>query len=674
METSFLNVNNKYLPAAYPASGNQQEQKIPIFAQGNYNMGLRFKNQRFIFYFLATAVLFIHACANPVSPTGGPKDTTPPEIIRSIPLNQSVNFTGDRVIMTFSEFVTLKDMNTQLVVSPPLSEPPVFSMRGKSMTMKFEEPLRENSTYNFFFGDAIVDLTEANPLTNYSFSFSTGPVLDSLSIKGKLLNAFNLQPVKSAFVMLYDSIYDSVPYKQRPYYLARTSETGDFVLNNLRDSKYLMFALTDINGNYMYDMPTEEIAFLDSLVRPVFHGVKLKPAIDSTSVFADSLAVEPDSLNIYPDSLNIFPDSLNIFPDSLHIHSDSLHIHDENEDHLHDTISDDHEHHDHSHIHDAEVLTQGVVIPSYTLLHFRETDTIQRLLKGTVVRKNVISLAFRFPVTSFTIKPIEPEYSENWAITEYNTNRDTITIWIPEPATDSLLLEVADNGIVMDTLDVALTPALKTAARGKAAEIKPEKLTFRPSLKASKIRPDRELRLTFSDPVASFNPEKIRLFVDTILLTPEIGFQDSLQLHFSIKHKWREGDKYLLEIPDSTFTSIFGHFNDSAGYKFTAITEAESGLLKINTELSVPGNYIIQLLDDKEVLLEERMINENSILSFNYLSARKYKLKAIFDLNGNGKWDTGNFLKKRQPEPVSYFQKEIEMRINWSIEEDWIVE
>lgn len=616
-------------------------------------MGLRFRNQRFIFFLLATALLFIYACANPVAPTGGPKDNTPPEVLRSTPSNQSVNFAGDRVVMTFSEFVSLKDMNTQLVVSPPLSNPPEFSLRGKNLTMKFEEPLRENSTYNFFFGDAIVDLTEANPLTNYSFSFSTGPVLDSLSIKGKLLNAFNLQPVKGAFVMLYDSIYDSVPYKQRPYYLARTSETGDFVLNNLRDSKYLMFALTDINGNYMYDMPTEEIAFHDSLISPVFHGVKLKPAIDSTSVFADSLAIEPDSLNIYPDS---------------------LHIRDVNEDHIHDSISDEHEHHDHSHIHDTKVLTQGVVIPSYTMLHFRETDTTQRLLKGSVIRKNVLNLVFRFPVRTLTFKPIEPEYSGDWAITEYNTNRDTITIWIPEPATDSLLLEVADNGIVMDTLDVALTPALKTAARGKAAEIKPEKLSFRPSLKASKIRPDRELRLTFSDPVASFNPEKIRLYVDTILLTPEIGFLDSLQLHFSIKHKWKEGDKYLLEIPDSTFTSIFGHVNDSAGYKFTAITEAESGLLKINIELPVPGNYIIQLLDDKEVLLEERMISENTDLSFNYLSARKYLLKAIFDINGNGKWDTGNYLSKKQPEPVYYFQKEVEMRINWSIEEDWVVE
>jgi hypothetical protein len=639
-------VNNKYLPAAYPASGNQQEQKIPIFAQGNCNMGLRFKNQRFIFYFLATAVLFIHACANPVSPTGGPKDTTPPEVIRSTPSNQSVNFAGDRVVMTFSEFVSLKDMNTQLVVSPPLSEPPVFSMRGKSMTMKFEEPLRENSTYNFFFGDAIVDLTEANPLAGYSFSFSTGPVLDSLSIKGILLNAFNLQPVKSAFVMLYDSIYDSVPYKQRPYYLARTSATGDFVLNNLRDSEYLMFALTDINGNYMYDMPTEEIAFLDSLIRPVFHGVKQKPVIDTTSVFTDSLSFE----------------------------TDTLHIYDGNEDHLHNTISDDQEHHDHNHIDEAITFTQGTLIPSYTLLHFRETDTIQRLLKGTVVRKNVLSLAFRFPVTSLTIKPIEPEYSGDWAITEYNKNRDTITIWIPEPSKDSLLLEVADNGIVMDTLDVAITPALKTPAKGRTQEIKPEILTFKPNLKASRIRPDRELRLTFSDPVASFNAEKIRLFVDTILLTPEIGFLDSLQLRFSIKHKWREGDKYLLEIPDSTFTSIFGHVNDSAGYKFTSITEAESGLLQINTELPVPGNYVIQLLDDKEVLLDERLINENSVLSFNYLSARKYKLKAIFDINGNGKWDTGNFLKKKQPEPVYYFQKEIEMRINWTIEEDWIVE
>ena len=175
---------------------------------------------------LFACLLILFACANPVPPSGGPKDTTPPSVIRAVPANQSVNFKAEKVIITFDEFVTLKDITTQLVVSPPMGEHPEFTTRGKNLIMKFKEPLKSNTTYNFFFANSIVDLTESNPLAGYQFTFSTGPVLDSLTIGGTLINAFNNQPVKDAFVMLYDTIYDSVPYKTRPYYLARTGSAG----------------------------------------------------------------------------------------------------------------------------------------------------------------------------------------------------------------------------------------------------------------------------------------------------------------------------------------------------------------------------------------------------------------------------------------------------------------
>jgi uncharacterized protein (DUF2141 family) len=125
-------------------------------------------------------------------------------------------------------------------------------------------------------------------------------------------------------------------------------------------------------------------------------------------------------------------------------------------------------------------------------------------------------------------------------------------------------------------------------------------------------------------------------------------------------------------VNDSALISVFGQANDSTAYKFKAMSEAETGFIKIN--ITVPDqkkSYIIQLLGDKESILEQHSITGNASLEFTYLPPRKYRFKAIHDLNNNGKWDTGNYLRKIQPEPVSYFSKEIELRANWTMEEDW---
>lgn len=594
------------------------------------------------------ALILLSSCAVQDSPSGGPKDTAPPEVIKSTPPNNSVNFADDRITLTFNEFVTLKEINNQLMISPPVKETPEFIMRGKNMTMKFMEPLRENATYNFFFGDAIVDITEANPLTSYNFSLSTGPVLDSLSIKGKLLDAFNQQPVAGAFVMLYDSIYDSVPYLQRPYYLAKTNKNGEFVLNNLRDSKYQMFALTDINSNYLYDLPTENIAFADSLITPLYFGGQSKQDTISADTLTDSAYMESDSVRA--QLYFITNDSLKIdFSDSLSVNKTP------------DTLSG------------IGMKLKRPVFPSYTLYQFRESDTTQQLLKGTVLRNNVISMVFRQPVKTFAFTPIKPIYTDNWAITAYNRNLDSLTIWIRKPLSDSLIVEVADNGTILDTLYLALVPQV-AKVRGKAQIAKPTSLGIQSNLKGSKIRPDRDLVIIFDDPVARFNPEKLVLFADTIPISPKIFFTDSLQLRLRIKYPWKEGIKYRFEIPDSTFTSVFGHENDSTTYKFNGLTEEETGSIKMFIKPREEGQYIVQLLDEKESIIQEDVITKEGILEYNYLSARKYMFKVIRDLNKNGKWDTGNYLQKRQPEPVFYFSKLIELRTNWTIEEEWVVE
>ena len=608
---------------------------------------MRFKEfyRRYILHIWASALLLLSACAVQVPPSGGPQDIAPPEIVQSTPPNQSVNFAGDRVILTFNEFVTLKEINNQLVISPPLNETPEFNMRGKNMIMKFNEPLLENATYNFFFGDAIVDITEATPLSAYNFSLATGPILDSLSIKGELIDAFNLQPVENAYVMLYDTIYDSVPYLQRPYYLAKTDKNGVFILNNLRDSEYLMFALSDINSNYLYDLPTEDIAFADSLIKPTFHGNIMQMAAQSAQPLPDSLS-SLDSLNA---QLYL------VTSDSLKIDiSDNLTVNQPN---------------------DSLPVTDSVIalpaLPAYTLYQFRERDTIQQLLKGSVVRNNVISLIFRQPIKDFSFKPIEPVYeNDDWSITSFNRTLDTLTVLWHSPINDSLMVEVADNGVVLDTLYLALVAQAKPV-RGKPKTVKPTSLGMHSNIKGAKIRPDYDVVITFDDPVANFKSENILLFADSVQVLPTIAFRDSLQLKIHLSHPWKQTIKYKLEIPDSTFISVFGQGNDSTTYKFTTLTEEETGYIRLVVSPKTENQYIIQLLDEKEVLVHEDFITGETVLEYNFLSARKYIFKAIQDLNKNGKWDTGNYLQRKQPEKVFYFPKDLELRANWTIEEEW---
>ncbi len=270
-----------------------------------------------VYLSLLAALFFLSRCAQPVSPGGGPKDEQPPQIIRYEPDIYSTRFTGDRFKIDFDEFIQLDKLNQQLLISPPMDELPDFKAKGKSLLVKFNEELKENTTYTLFFGDAIVDITEKNPLKENSYVFSTGDKVDSMSMKGTVLQAIDLQAAEDVFVMLYknnnDTLpIDSLPLTVKPFYLSKTDKNGKFSFSGLADEEYLIFALRDLNSNHIFDQPTEEIAFLDTLVRPFFTGLPQRKNADST--VSDSMLI--DSLStLVADSLMQLTDTVN--PDTL---------------------------------------------------------------------------------------------------------------------------------------------------------------------------------------------------------------------------------------------------------------------------------------------------------------------------------------------------------------------
>ena len=221
---------------------------------------------------LFLGLILFTRCANMVTPTGGPKDITPPRVTEAKPANQSIRFDGKKIELTFDEFITLENASQNVLFSPPLKGKPDIKLSNKTVVIKLKETLAANTTYTINFGNAIKDLHEGNLFKDYTYSFSTGDVLDTLSIAGKVLDAETKKPVEDLFVGLYTHDGDSLfaqPTQRPPDHLTKTDKEGRFSLHGLPEGTFLVFALKDMNSNLYYDMPNEMVAFLDTLVTTV---------------------------------------------------------------------------------------------------------------------------------------------------------------------------------------------------------------------------------------------------------------------------------------------------------------------------------------------------------------------------------------------------------------------
>ena len=287
-------------------------------------------------------------CANIVSPTGGPKDIVPPVVLLATPENQSSNFNEKEIHLTFDEYVTLNNPNNNILISPPLEKNPDYKLNGKSLIIKFKETLKNETTYSINFGESIKDLHEGNIFKDYSYVFSTGENIDSLTLEGKLLQAIDHKPSADYFVMLYcdenDTIsLDSLPYLVKPYYITKSDKEGNFKFSGLKDSNYLIFALKDENSNLRFDLPNESIAFLDILVKPIhnsqciIHNDSVKQEVEETEPLVLYSFLEEDTVqkllkkeivedgllrfafnrpaqNVKIEILESLPDTFNIYP------------------------------------------------------------------------------------------------------------------------------------------------------------------------------------------------------------------------------------------------------------------------------------------------------------------------------------------------------------------------
>lgn len=524
-----------------------------------------FKSYYKLFLFFGILTMLVN-CANRGMPSGGEKDTEPPKIRYSTPDNFTTNFKSNEIKIYFDEYVKIKNAQKQLIISPPMVPAPDIMPLGsasKYITIKINDSLQPNTTYAFNFGQSIVDNNEENPYSYYKYVFSTGTYIDSLSVKGAIVDAEKREPETFVSVMLYevDSTYtDSIVYKTRPKYVTNTLDSvSTFSIDNIKAGKYRLVALKDENGNYTYQQKSDKIGFYDKEITvptDSFYEIKLfKEIADFKMERPTQIAKQKIQFGYYGNNKDLTIEMLGDKPDGFE---------------------------------------QRIVKDA-------QKDTLYYFYKPNV----------ELDTTFFVIK----------------------------------------NKTYVDTL------------KHRFRDLKVDSLSIKSSATGS-IDFDADFSIEANIPFDKLDLNKISIIdKDSLNIDFKTEF-DTLRNIYRFKFDKTEDNTYKIQLLPEAVTDFFGKVNDTLNYtvktrKFSELSDVRVNLIDAEYPL------IVQLTDKNGKVKYEQFADEPRMFDFRHINPGTYYLRVIYDTNGNRKWDTGNYLKKIQPERISYSPDIVDARTGW---------
>lgn len=586
------------------------------------------KSLYYIFIIIAAAVMY--SCANIGNPSGGPIDKTPPIFMRSNPTPNAVNVKDRKIEILFDEIVTLKDPSTKIIVSPAQTEMPRMSALGRKVTVELVDSLLPNTTYTIDFSNSIQDNNEGNAIDNFAFAFSTGSVIDSMRVSGYVLDSRTLEPMQSVVVGLQSNLADSAFHKEKLQRVALTNDRGQFTIRNVSPGSYHIFALKDLDRDYKFGNPTEDIAFLDSIIVP---SIGSREAADT----------------VYNDLNEI------------------------------DTIMR---------------ATRPAYFPNDILLSmFNEDRKSQYLANNLRVDSTRISLTFAAASDTLPSLNIvgRNDVPDQWYTLERSQTNDTLTYWIRPPhlvSADTLM--VATTYLRTDTASNLSwgTDTLKfTFQRQKAKKKKKnEETDSLEQIRFMELHPLANgtqevyapLLLQTGTPIERYSREAFhlqrKLQNDTIFYPAEIksiALRDSTlnRRDLVLKVDWEPGAAYTLAVDSLAMTDIYGLQTKPLKVDFNVRKMEEYGNIVFNIT-AVRDSAIVELLDGTEKIVLRAPVKNHRAELLNLLPG-KYYARLFIDRNGNGKYDTGNYDMHLQPEETVYYPGAINLKKNWDVEQTW---
>ena len=581
------------------------------------------------------------SCANPGSgPDGGPYDETPPRVVAMSPgLGETDVNKLKKVTLVFSENIKIENAAEKVIVSPPQEEMPEIKTFGKRITVELLDSLRPNTTYTIDFSDAITDATEGNPLGNFTYYFTTGEEIDTLEVSGTVISADMLVPQKGLLVGLYSEKEDSVFMKKPLLRVARTNDQGKFSIKGIAPGTYRIYALKDVDGDFRWSRG-EMLAFSDDIITPrCFEDVK------RDTVWRDSVTVDSVRISTFTHYL----------PDDI------------------------------------------------VLLAFQDEAKPKALLK--LIRDIPERFTAYFTAPQTELPRLEfPDYRQGVALMEERSTRnDTIAYWIKDKdiaANDSITLIYSyiatDDSLGIDfwkSDTLLLVPRLTNARLAKQdadEEAKWQKQLARRHKKgdySQEVRPATplDLKITLPTPLPPdrnpvFESKEPVMGIDTTLIHLKLKidtiFEDAPFLveqtgirTLMLRGEWRPGQQYELSIDSACVRGLSGKVNAPQKRSFIITKTEDVGSLFVNLPATDTTAVVQLLVNDTKIERQVRAVGGHA--DFYYLRPGNYYLRVFYDTNGNGEWDTGNFMEHRQPETVYYCPDKIVVRANWDTEQTW---
>ena len=600
------------------------------------------KNSIIIF----TTALLAAACASMGTPDGGPYDEAPPIFLTSTPASNATNASENKITLEFDEFIKLQNAYEKIVVSPPQMQQPEIKANGKRITVELLDSLKPSTTYTIDFNDAIADNNESNALEAFSFVFSTGATVDTLGVSGTVLEASNLEPIKGILVGIHSDLSDSA-FRTKPFdRISRTDSRGRFTMRGMAPGKYRIYALADANGNYRFDQKSEKIAYLDSLIIPY-----ATPSWRYDTIWHDSVTV--DSIKRVP-YIRLQPDNIVLRAFQVPLKQQYL-------------VKNPREKHNSFKLFFSEAAD---TLPTIRGLDFEADDAF-------VVENNVTNDTILYWIKDSTIYnrdtlTIEVTYMSPDSMEIYHPRSDTVRL-IPRKSRARVLAEEKQK------FEEEEKAFLKAARREKGYD-KNNPPKYIPPVEALKIRNNisssmdlsTNCTLTFEQPLAAIDTAAIHvnIIVDSVPKAIPYVFRQSEKniRDYIIYAEWRPGEKYNITIDSAAFEGIYGNTSKAINQEMKFKTLDEYSVL----HLTIPrtGNEAVVELLNKEGNPVASQRTENNRCSFYFINPQVYYIRLFMDSNGNGKWDTGNYDEKLQPEKVYYYPRPIELRAMFEYEQD----
>lgn len=595
------------------------------------------------------ALVLTAACASIGNPDGGRFDETPPRVVGSSPADGAVNVSKRKVQILFDEYIKLEKASEKVVISPPQIEPANVRADGKRVKVDFYDSLRANTTYTIDFSDAIEDNNEGNPMGQYTFSFSTGDVIDTMQVSGRVLNAADLEPIKGIMVGLYpaDSTWNDTLFRTRPFLrVSRTNGEGRFTIKGVKDGAYRVRALEDKDGDFVFSQKNERVAF-DTTV----YVTGSFPDVRMDTVWRDSL---------WYDSIRVVP---------------------------------------YTHYTPDDVL----------LLAFLEDGQERHLLK--TVYPEPTSFTFYFTAPSDSTPRIKGlNFDERCLVADASLKNDTVTFWVTDTAlihrqdTLSMILSYMETDtlgqlvVTNDTLDLSpkTTYAKIAAERSKQIEAwekdrerrqkkakKPlpyeenpyERIWLEAGFKPSgSLAPNQNVRYLAKEPILEVDTTKIHFYVkkDTDWLPAPFLFlpEERSAKSYMLYAEWEPGQKYRFVMDTAAVVSVLEHESKSVRQEFHVRAVEEYGSIFIHV-ISPDTGVVVQLLSKNDKVEAQQRTDKDGNADFFFMKPGDYYMRCYVDANGNGQWDTGDYASGLQPERVYYFGKPLPLKAQWDLRQDW---